>query len=174
MIWTQEMADAATAMWKAGKSASQIAEGLGSGVTRNAVCGKMFRLRRDGADLTHTKAQASPAAPKPARMRKAATPTEAVRSPVLVFDLTLDLPSDGGIEIDALRNNTCRWPAGDPRDPEFRFCGAPDADLEIGRPYCARHSAIAYAPPRQRVKPVNADPLADLRKATRDAIMRTA
>ena len=174
MTWTQEMADAATAMWKAGKSASQIAEGLGSGVTRNAVCGKMFRLRRDGAALTHTKAQASPAVPKPPRMRKAATPTETVRSPVLVFDLTLDLPSDGGIEIDALRNNTCRWPAGDPREPEFRFCGAPEADLEIGRPYCARHSAIAYAPPRQRVKPVNADPLADLRKATLNAIRRAA
>jgi len=35
----------------------------------------------------------------------------------------------------------CQWPVGDPKQPDFHFCGQPS---EIGRPYCAAHCAIAY------------------------------
>lgn len=35
----------------------------------------------------------------------------------------------------------CQWPIGDPRDEDFRFCGAPAVE---GRPYCDRHCARAY------------------------------
>jgi GcrA cell cycle regulator len=33
----------------------------------------------------------------------------------------------------------CRWPIGDPRSDEFRYCGAPAA-----KSWCAHHHAIAY------------------------------
>lgn len=36
---------------------------------------------------------------------------------------------------------TCSWPVGDPKDPDFHFCGAA---IEPGRPYCQSHCAIAY------------------------------
>lgn len=45
------------------------------------------------------------------------------------------LPTPGGSE------RMCQWPIGNPRDPDFRFCGnaaAPD------RPYCEDHCAVAY------------------------------
>lgn len=35
----------------------------------------------------------------------------------------------------------CRWPIGDPRSPDFRFCGA---TAERGKPYCREHMARAY------------------------------
>lgn len=36
---------------------------------------------------------------------------------------------------------TCQWPVGDPKEPNFHFCGQP---VEAGRPYCASHCAVAY------------------------------
>jgi len=43
----------------------------------------------------------------------------------------------------------CRWPIGDPREPDFRFCGAPQLP---GRPYCDHHWRMAFQPsgPRNR------------------------
>ena len=35
----------------------------------------------------------------------------------------------------------CQWPHGDPKDSDFRYCGA---SVTPGRPYCAEHMAIAY------------------------------
>jgi GcrA cell cycle regulator len=42
---------------------------------------------------------------------------------------------------------TCVWPIGNPRTPEFRFCG--DASL-TAKPYCEMHAQIAYVRPRRR------------------------
>ena len=39
----------------------------------------------------------------------------------------------------------CRWPLGDPREPDFRFCRAPVA--RSGEPYCAEHRALAWRSP---------------------------
>ena len=39
------------------------------------------------------------------------------------------------------RGAKCFWPFGDPREPEFHFCGAVAIE---GKPYCADHCALAY------------------------------
>ena len=44
MSWTDERIDTLKTMWEAGQTASQIAEALGGGVSRNAVIGKAHRL----------------------------------------------------------------------------------------------------------------------------------
>ena len=41
----------------------------------------------------------------------------------------------------------CRWPIGEPRQPDFHFCAEPQAP---GRPYCARHWDMAFQQPRPR------------------------
>jgi GcrA cell cycle regulator len=41
----------------------------------------------------------------------------------------------------------CRWPIGEPRSPDFHFCGKPHAP---GRPYCEHHWEMAFQPPRPR------------------------
>ncbi|MAH90069.1 MAG: GcrA cell cycle regulator, partial [Candidatus Pelagibacter sp.] len=44
MAWTFERVELLTTLWKSGNSASQIANELGEGVSRNAVIGKIHRL----------------------------------------------------------------------------------------------------------------------------------
>jgi hypothetical protein len=46
-------------------------------------------------------------------------------------------------KVFALALNACRYPIGDPQRPDFRFCGCPSV---AGKPYCARHFSMAYAP----------------------------
>ena len=40
----------------------------------------------------------------------------------------------------------CVFPIGDPRQPEFRFCGIRHGNFD--RPYCEQHHAIACVPQR--------------------------
>lgn len=58
----------------------------------------------------------------------------------------------GPVTLMDLRLCDCRWPLGDPRTPEFRFCGEPVS--APGRPYCSHHNAMAYTPraPRPTAK----------------------
>lgn len=51
------------------------------------------------------------------------------------------------VTIMELRENMCRWPLGDPSQPEFRFCGGRSTP---GQAYCAHHSQIAYQPAADR------------------------
>jgi hypothetical protein len=49
-----------------------------------------------------------------------------------------------------LEANDCRWPIGEPRSPDFHFCGQPHAG---GRPYCEHHWNMAFQPARPRQRP---------------------
>ncbi len=51
------------------------------------------------------------------------------------------------ISLLELTERTCKWPIGDPTDPDFHFCGHASAP---GRPYCAAHCAIAFQPMSSR------------------------
>ena len=110
MGWTEERIELLQRLWLQGQTASQIAEQLGGGVTRNAVIGKAHRLGLSG---------------RPAPAAKPVIKAEEPRRPVAAG------PS----------GKACLWPVGDPKTPEFHFCGAP---TEPGRPYCASHCAVAY------------------------------
>lgn len=48
---------------------------------------------------------------------------------------------NGGASILDLNDRVCKWPIGDPRESDFRFCGGPAVP---GLPYCAEHAAQAY------------------------------
>jgi len=51
------------------------------------------------------------------------------------------------VRLDALTSGMCSWPVGDPGDSGFHFCAAPAAP---GKPYCAKHCAVAYIRSRDR------------------------
>ena len=40
----------------------------------------------------------------------------------------------------------CCWPEGDPKQNDFKFCGK---EIFPGRPYCDKHSLIAYTNSRE-------------------------
>lgn len=121
--WTPEKTELLRKMWQAGDSASTIAKALGD-VTRNAVIGKAHRLGL------------SPR-PSPLILNGKRKDSDVRTAAAAADDRQRDRWGDP-------RN--CRWPIGDPREPDFHFCNAPyDAAQGHGRgSYCSRHAAIAY------------------------------
>jgi GcrA cell cycle regulator len=126
--WTEERVDALTRMWREGYTARQIAEGLGDGITRNAVIGKANRL-----------GLSKPTKSSVTRQQRKVEREHKVRP--------LRAPEGEGATILNLTSSTCRWPIGDPGDSDFHFCGA---KCEAGQPYCEYHAAMAYQVPQPK------------------------
>ena len=59
-FWTEERQQILVTLWKEGKSAREIAETLGEGITRNAVIGKANRM---GLSQQQKKGQTTPTEP---------------------------------------------------------------------------------------------------------------
>jgi GcrA cell cycle regulator len=136
--WPAERVEMLRTLWAEGATAVAIAARLG-GVSRSAVLGKVFRLRLDATVAAENKSSAKATdsdadrmqAPVRRRRRQARlpqTPPKPTTQHKTLFELT---------------NETCRWPHGSAG--RFFFCGAPEADLLRGRPYCDRHMRRAYS-----------------------------
>jgi len=152
--WTDERCALAKQLWDSGSSATQIADALDCGLTRNAVCGKLHRMGRC-KEPRPTTLGAKPARPKQRNKTiKYLTPARGnqMREEEAEFEreaVEMNTVADAYIPIEQrktvleLKDEHCRWPVGDPGTPSFFFCGAtrtPD------KPYCATHCARAYAP----------------------------
>jgi GcrA cell cycle regulator len=161
MSWTDERVEQLKKMWLDGLSASQIANELGHGVSRNAVIGKVHRLGLSGrAKSPAPAAVARPRKDEPAR--SAPTPAPVTHGALaLAMDVRpapapaprvaaedVVIPISERVTIMDLREAMCRWPLGDPTNPDFRYCGA---KMQIGAgPYCLAHARIAYQPVQDR------------------------
>lgn len=167
MSWTDERIEQLKKLWSDGLSASQIAVQLG-GVSRNAVIGKVHRLK-----LT-SRGRSTPA---PARQKKAVKPglparpamrpnpaprigmtvgatalklepaTELVVQPLVRPLVEVVAPPSRQLKLTDLSERTCKWPIGDPLHEEFHFCGNDSGD---SGPYCAYHARVAYQPVSDR------------------------
>ena len=113
MSWTDEKIKALKELWQQGVPASEIAESLGDGFTRNSVIGKAHRLKLPGR-------------PSPINRKNG--------------------PS--GFPLLALTERMCRWPVGDPKKPEFHFCGR---TVEVSKTYCPEHRAVAFQAAKKAV-----------------------
>lgn len=116
--WTEERVAKLRELWAQGKTASEIGHALG-GVSRNAVIGKVHRLKLSGR-------------PSPIKHR----PLEHTPTPSTVT-------GGGSATILALGDRSCKWPVGDPLSVDFHFCGQ---SASAGIPYCAEHAQLAYQP----------------------------
>ena len=164
MSWTDERVELLRLHWLEGKSASQIANLLGHGLTRNAVIGKVHRLGLAGRAKSPGSGGAHPrqSAPRHAERRvsapRAAAPRMVQGATALAIapqSLTeaepeayesVVLPMSLRVTIVELREAMCRWPLGDPASTEFRYCGSPSSS----GPYCAHHAGLAYQPAQDR------------------------
>lgn len=161
MAWTEERVTLLKKLWAEGLSASQIANKLG-GVTRNAVIGKVHRLGLSG--------RATTSRIKSVRPRKSArAPTRTVKPKFInsaQASLKKEMESSGEVHIArpvqelyipheerasiaTLRENSCRWPIGDPTEADFHFCGREKIN---GVPYCEFHARLAFQPVQARRK----------------------
>ncbi|MGD9769909.1 MAG: GcrA family cell cycle regulator [Pseudolabrys sp.] len=151
-----------------GLPASHIAVELG--VTRNAVIGQIKRRgfewnygarggrARDA--VANRFRNERPARVKPLRLPK---PYRVVAVPA---QNPGPLPEPTPAEIEPLKlslfdlkNNSCRWPCGDPRAADFYFCGHPTRD--DATPYCAHHHRVGTdrrTPPAKPDKPFVYEP----------------
>jgi GcrA cell cycle regulator len=153
-------------LWSEGLSASQIAAQLG-GVSRNAVIGKVHRLKlssrgRATAAPAHKK-KASPSASKsasrPAAAHRHVTATVGATALQIQFDAEpvarqhlrpvedVVVPISRRLKLVELTERTCKWPNGDPLAEDFSFCGN---DSKEGGPYCTYHSRVAFQPVAER------------------------
>ena len=147
MSWTDARIDLLRSSWEQGMTASQIADLLGEGVSRNAVIGKAHRLGLQArpspvkggeaaiADViigSVAQPVATPVVAPPAP-RQVAAPPRKVRPPGIAKPAQTTL-------LD-LSEKVCKWPIGHPGDADFHFCGKPSA---TGFPYCMEHCAVAY------------------------------
>ncbi|WP_375611421.1 MULTISPECIES: GcrA family cell cycle regulator [unclassified Bartonella] len=174
MGWTCERVELLKKLWSEGLSASQIAAQLG-GVSRNAVIGKVHRLKLPGRGKTvqgsTTRAQktpvgsSSPSSPRVRRNTSTVSPintssvsieetalkTEFVVEDVKEVDMSTKsnvvVPISRQLNLLQLSENTCRWPVGDPLSADFHFCGA---DSDENSPYCAFHAKLAFQPISER------------------------
>lgn len=146
--WTDDQVEMLKRLWADGLSASQIAAKL-CGVSRNAVIGKVHRL-----GLTKRKDAQAPKPRKVPTLRRKRHEFigRTVMAPVMegkpLPECTdADIPIEQRKTLMELTNETCRWPVGDPANPEFYFCGAMP---EIDKPYCTHHCGMAYQPHRAK------------------------
>lgn len=142
-------------LWSQGYSTSMIASQLGR--SKNMICGKIFRMREKGFDLSPravvTKVRTETGETKVARRKSTMSKPllglvfkkkteERVRPIVVVKEKKLS--NSRNIKFKHLTSESCRYVVNDGRPEQFIFCGAPQ---ERGS-YCAEHAAICYMPPK--------------------------
>jgi hypothetical protein len=137
-----------------GTPASRIAMEMnlkfGTDFTRNAIIGKMGRLKlpRPKRDARHTMKR--PAKPVP-RETKRLDPFRAAHLDAAMHieaKQAVELPPDQSefaVSFKQLREHHCRWPIDQPSGPIW-YCGAQKAEQS----YCSRHAAIGFRPVSRR------------------------
>jgi GcrA cell cycle regulator len=165
--WMREECSLLAVLYADGLSAAAIGDRIGC--SRNAVLGKMHRMRRDGVLAqrnAHTtlyagllkqhgsvvegrKAQARANGARPEPYGSSPTVTRKVAADLGISDETVRNRVKNSTKLAAISSpctllelgrHSCRWPIGDPQDTAFRFCGAVALD---GCPYCSAHTTLS-------------------------------
>lgn len=160
MAWTDERVETLKKLWADGLSASAIANRLG-GVSRNSVISKVHRLGLSTRVTTQRLAQSHGGKRAAKRVRARQKAAKAAQKPQTalqaVFAAEPFVPAEDLVIPVAERKtlldleaNDCRWPIGDPKDPDFHFCGKGKVN---GLVYCDFHVRRAYQPPKPTTRP---------------------
>lgn len=164
MNWTDERVELLKKLWSEGLSASQIAAHIG-GVSRNAVIGKVHRLKLSSRARPAStaprpkKAARTPSAPRMSSGRPSGGLTIGATAlkPQYIADAIAErelrpiedivVPIARKLTLIQLTDRTCKWPIGDPLAEEFHFCGH---DSIESSPYCTYHGRLAFQPSSER------------------------
>ena len=125
-IWDDSKLKELEDLWKQGHPISKIGEILG--VSRNSVAGKAHRMGLPK--------RSSPISSKKENLVDQKNNEKSDKNIPLKIKLR-------GVQWSRTK---CCWPEGDPKQNDFRFCGQ---DIFPGRPYCDKHSLLAYTNTRE-------------------------
>ncbi|MGD9915205.1 MAG: GcrA family cell cycle regulator [Rhizobiaceae bacterium] len=165
-MWTDERVELLRKLWSEGLSASQIAAHLG-GVSRNAVIGKVHRLKLSSRGRATTAAarpkkqavghSTTRSVSRTATVTRVATATVGATALQVQFEVepyvrprpqeNVVVPISRRLQLIQLTERTCKWPNGDPLTEEFHFCGNDSAE---SGPYCNYHAGVAFQPASER------------------------
>lgn len=152
--WTEKATLDMVTMFNAGKTLTEIGEKYG--VKRGAIAGVISRVKKAGILTVKDKLERpKPVKEKPQKATpeipiapKIAQPEPIKKEKKKRIRLTL-ITDEFQVTIDGLQSHHCRYPIGDPRQPEFRYCGR----FQYGNgPYCLEHQQLCYVPPHLRYK----------------------
>lgn len=169
MNWEPEHDAQLRALWGDGLTASQISAEMACGVSRNAVIGRVNRLGLSGRARAAKITRSAPRQfltreEKAARQKKSGTEANLIhrlrqvampeaeqqaQTTVAWAEPVIEntIPVGQRCTLMDLTDDTCRWPIGNPQEPDFYFCGGMARD---GHPYCGFHMRVAYQPPMAR------------------------
>jgi GcrA cell cycle regulator len=145
-MWTSKRVELLTKRWAEGHSASEIARELG-GVTRNAVIGKVHRLGLAPRATRHRSGPSRRVLPRGGSRWSRPVVADGQKSPMVAPARRPHIVQPEAdrlaayVDLLELRTGMCRWPIGDPKNGNIRFCGCQAARLS---PYCAVHSRMAF------------------------------
>lgn len=166
-VWTEDRIAKTRKLWIEGKSATEIADILGGGLSRSAVIGKVHRLGLSRDSRTNPPAARVTVArpPRPVRAPKPPKPTppenfvptvthaeaEARRKVAAVegqkrVDAFAEAANDTAIPLIERGRFQCSWPVGEPERPAQQMCcGAPviEGANKAVETYCTRHAKLA-------------------------------
>ena len=114
-------------LWDKGHPISKIGEILG--VSRNSVAGKAHRMglpKRSSPISSESKS------------KSASQKNNEIINKIIPLKIKLR-----GVQWSRTK---CCWPEGDPKHNDFKFCGK---EIFPGRPYCDKHSLLAYTNSRE-------------------------
>jgi GcrA cell cycle regulator len=131
--WTQERVETLKQLWADGLSASEIASSKRLNTTRNAVIGKVWRLKVSARSW-------QPGPHKPRRANGTPKPPPLPPRPKPPPPPTPIAPQMRELTIFRLQPHHCRWPLGNWLEPARLFCAA---DTHEGEIYCPFHQAKA-------------------------------
>lgn len=144
--WTDAHVELLTILWSEGKSGHECATIIGCGLTRNAVIGKVHRLKLPkrlsqspyaNEHVRHIPKPRQPRVRKPKALKFGVVRKmpEFEPDPVPAIGAWEPLPGTVPVPLIDLSGDACRWPIG---EPLVGFCGCRAME---GRPYCAAHYA---------------------------------
>jgi hypothetical protein len=143
-------------MWEEGKTSTEIAKALG--VTRNAVMGKIFRLKQEGfalrskikplATLPLFPEESEPEPVSPPKPEKKEQPPKFKKEDPVEDQPDLPLNLEDGVTILDLEHWHCRYIKGVNEQKETLYCGKP----QHYKWCCEEHHRLCYLPPPAKIK----------------------
>ena len=138
MSWTEEREQRLKRLWEKGYTASQIAEMLGAGTTRNAVIGKAHRLKLAARAVSKQSKSLNKQDAASGLNKREGYISRKSRFKSLLLDKNFE--AENPKKLEELDNKNCRWPIGHPDEENFYFCGRNPVE---GFSYCKLH--VLYA-----------------------------